>query len=279
MMSRLRVIEVALVAVISLSLVMGVVIDAKVTTERQGLFFAILGILSGTFVTLLFTALLEVVRKPVLRMRPLDPIPNAVTKDGGTYQMTTLRVEVTNENPFSLYSWIGRSPALQGYGKITFYDVTGVTPKRDGASMTGRWPGLKEPSPLLGFQCQYVEQGFQIDRSKGLIIYDPPRYDPRGLEPQQRVDIYPGQRRDLDVVCSIEGEDNCFGWSNAFYQPDWLTQIGKGGWSLTAKRYIVRITILSSAETTTCFFHLRNDGQEFRLKEARCPIELMSEGD
>jgi hypothetical protein len=279
MISKPRVIEVSLVAVISLSVALGLVIDAKVPMERQSLFFTVLGILAGAFVTLLFSALLEVVRKPALRMKPLDPIPNAVTKDDGTYRMTTLRVEVTNENPPWLYRWIGRSPALQCYGKITFYDVTAGTPRRDGDPMTARWPGLQEPSPLLGFQCQYVEQGFRIDRSRGLIIYDPPRYDPRGLEPQQRVDISSGQRRDLDVVCRIEGEDNCFGWSNAFYQPDWLTQIGKGRWSLTAKRYVVRITILSSAEPTTCFFHLHNDGQEFRLKEARCPIELMSEGD
>src|SRR5574340_1192613 len=85
---------------------------------------------------------------------------------------------------------------------------------------------------------------------------------------ESRMDIYPGESRELGVAGRFDGEAKCYGWCNENYfsNPPWRNQ----RWRLPEGRYLIRVTVISSGEKCIKIFRLINDvpQDDFRIEEA-----------
>ena len=237
----------------------------------------LLGMITGTLFSLLFTGLLDALHRPVFEVESGKVPYNPLSTD--PRPMETLLINVTNKSLGIPYRWItSRAPVLGCYAKITFYHRTGTEYQRAYHPMTARWRSLAQPSPLYGFDSMYFRSRnkpmkLKIDWGHGPIIYDPVRFDPLGQKPGQRMDLFSGQTEDIDVVCRFRGETKCFGFNNEFYCPPQLTGYRRE-WNLPEAYYLVKVSIFSSAPPAIFYFNLYNFGHNFNLLRTCCPRKL-----
>ena len=149
-----------------------------------------------------------------------------------------------------LAKWMSRNPATQCHGSITFHHLDGQN--FFGRSMPIRWHGAPEPIPM------------RIDlNNQTLLVHDPTVWT------MQRVDVYPGESRVLNLAVRFDNEDECFGWCNESYfsKPIWRNP----EWQLPRGRYLVRVTITSAGQRCTGTFRLVNDVPvaDFRIIDAQ----------
>lgn len=82
------------------------------------------------------------------------------------------------------------------------------------------------------------------------------------------MDIFPGERKELDLVVRFQGEENCYGWNNETYVK---SDDGKNpDWQLEHDRYLVGIRIVAFGQPFTGLFQLVNDVpySSFRIADA-----------
>lgn len=213
---------------------------------------ALVGAVLGGVIAFGITFVVEMYRRPKLilsRVPPLDTIFASTGPAGDQNQRAgkSLHIVVYNK-PFLGF----RTAALQCKAEITFYQVDGRN--RFGKSMTGRWSASPQPGPIKG---QILPDG------KEFLIVDPSR-----LTLESRMDIFPGERAELDLVVRFQGEVNCYGWNNETY---FRSADGKNpDWELEHDRYLVEIRIVASGQTFNGVFQLVNNVpySSFRLEDA-----------
>jgi hypothetical protein len=211
---------------------------------------ALVGAVLGGVIAFGITFIVEMYRRPKLILSwvpPLDTVFGSTTSDQNQRTGKSLHIAVYNK-PFLGF----RTAALQCKAEITFYQLDGRN--RFGKSMSGRWSGSPQPGPIKG---QILPDG------KEFLIVDPSR-----LTLESRMDIFPGERQELDLVVRFQGEDNCYGWNNETY---FKSADGKNpDWELEHERYLVQIRIVASGQTFHGVFQLVNDipYSSFRLEDA-----------
>jgi hypothetical protein len=126
--------------------------------------------------------------------------------------------------------------------------------------MEARWAGAPEPIPLPAIDPN--GQMFQI-------------IDFARFTSGTRMDIYPGDEEELDIVVRIEPDQECYGWNNeAYFAPSVGGRNPK--WKLPADRYIVEVRIRSSGQTRVELFQLFNDSgrEDMRLEKLMKPANI-----
>ena len=208
----------------------------------------IVGAIIGAIVAGFITIWIETLRKPCLKLELINPVDMEFRNQPARI-MRSLRLKLTNKPLHKWIRWMYRNPALQCHGNISFHHLDGQN--FFGRSMILRWAEAPEPNPLE----------IQIGNERGLV------FDPVRITHLQKMDIYPSESADIDIAVRLDNEAECYGWSNESYfsNPRWRPS----NWCLNQGRYIVRITIFSSGETTSKLFRLINDveQQDFRLEE------------
>ncbi len=93
----------------------------------------------------------------------------------------------------------------------------------------------------------------------------------------QRMDIYPGENAAIDIAVQLDGDSECYGWSNDSYlqTPFWRPH----AWKLLQGEYLVRIRVLSSGETLSGVFKIKNAGTRlyFEIQQASKAEEMCCE--
>lgn len=254
--------------------------------EYRPVWVLILSFFVGAVFSLGLNITLEEKRKPVLTLCPMSVFANdAGTTPEHIRPMLTLRVKVTNEAPSW---WHSRMPAMRCFAKLIIYqkDIThgkyiAVTP----GEVNARWASLPQLLPFYGWSSHLlfsedgiVPQGFKLPSE----LYDPMRYDPPGQDPEQRLDIYPGEHGELDIVCRFLDEQTCFVWNNQFYQPDFDSRffpVGKYVPALPYGQYLIRLKLRSSsAKSVERCFDLYFGPGEYRLTGPRVtPLAILEE--
>lgn len=209
-----------------------------------------IGIVAGGVLTIVITILIEVLRRPKLRMQLAAPVD--VDYPAGAHAKTGryLHIEVENKPLAWGFRWLARDAALQCRGTIMFHHLDGgryfATP------MFIRFARTPEPLPLE----------FRGSGIAGVIV------DPVRLSLESRFDLYPGEATPFDVAVKFDSEDACYGWSNANYfsNPRWRDPDRK----LPPGRYLVAVALRSNSAQCTGLFRLLNEGgpKSFRLERA-----------
>lgn len=87
------------------------------------------------------------------------------------------------------------------------------------------------------------------------------------LNPESRIDVYPGEEEIVDVAVRHDGDEDCYGVNNEQYfsSPPWRNP----RWKLPKGRYLVKVVITSSGQKCVGAFRLINDVDsrtDFRLE-------------
>lgn len=286
-MVKQRVLESILFWLVTTVIVVGLLISRCADSESLKMFFALLGILNGTAVSLTLTSLFDVVRRPQLRAK-IGYLPdNDWSGDPkGRVDMETLFIDISNRPPEWPYNWIvSRNPAQGCWGRIWFYEDTPLGFRgHQNNPMTTRWRSLSQPGELRGFLCDYVLaqlQGgclkvtgkFSTNWAKGMLIYDRERYDALGQDPQQRMDVFAGMTKDIDLVCRFKVDLECFGFNNEYYIPHEMEY--RKDWILPGAHYFVHLIIYSSTEPTSFYFDLWNESDRLEaIPLDKCPPDI-----
>jgi hypothetical protein len=124
-------------------------------------------------------------------------------------------------------SWTVRAPAQQCRAEITFHELNGGPPI--GGAMPGRWAGSPQPipMPIVNNQGQTAFQLLDIGR----------------MTPESRIDVYPGEKEELDVAARFDDEQECYGWNNEAYSYNWRNP----KWKLSHRDYLVKALLLRPA--------------------------------
>jgi hypothetical protein len=203
----------------------------------------------GAIIAGLITIAVEVLRKPKLDFEVIPP-KDMEFNDQPAKRMRALCLRLVNKPLPKWARWMSRNPALQCHGNITFHHLDGQNVF--GRSMIIRWSGAPEPNPLR----------IRIGDAEGYV------FDPVRITLLQKMDIYPGESADIDIVVRLDDEPECYGWSNESYfsKPPWRPL----SWRLEQKRYLVKVLVLSSGEKFSKIFRLINDvdQQDCRLEKA-----------
>jgi hypothetical protein len=199
---------------------------------------------SGEPVPILIVLVVEGLRRPKLVLSIANPLLVSV----GAGQGKSLRIDVYNK---PLLWAMSRAPGLQCRGEITFYHLDGQD--RFGKPMAARWSDSIQPGPIRGVLPDGQE--FQIQ-------------DPERLTLESRMDIFPGEHKDLDVVIRFSEDQDCYGWNNETYFRS--TDGRHPDWKLEHNRYLVKVMITSSGQKFLDVFRLVNDVpyNSFRLDPA-----------
>jgi hypothetical protein len=211
---------------------------------------AILGAVLGGVIAFGIAFIVEMYRRPKLILSRLAPIDTLFAPIIGTASQTackSLHIDVYNK-PFLGF----RAAALQCKAEITFYELDGRD--RFGKSMIGRWSSSPQPLPIKG---RILPEG------KEFLIEDPSR-----LTLESRTDIFPGERKELDLVLRFQGEENCYGWNNdQFFKLDNKNNLD---WPLEHHRYLVQVRIFTFGQSFTGIFEIVNNVpySSFRLADA-----------
>jgi hypothetical protein len=213
-----------------------------------------LSVVFGGVITILTVIFIENLRKPKLELMIADPNDKEYGEEHPARQSVKvwkvryLGISLINKSPSWWHRWISRNAALQCSGFITFHHLDGQNVF--GRAMPVRWSYTPEPVPLVGF----------ID-NKQIQILDLAR-----ITLESRVDVYPGEDKRLDVAALFNDEDECYGWNNENYfsDPQWRNP----RWKLSAQRYLIKVTVVSSGEECTGVFRLINDVKQddFRIE-------------
>lgn len=218
--------------------------------------FTIIGVVLGGIITILTVIYVENLRKPKRGLIIANSHDKEYGQDHpankfvGVKKVRYLGISLMNKPPSWWQRWISRNAALQCRGFITFHHLDGQN--IFGRAMPVRWSFTPEPLPLTG-----IINGTQIK------IFDPARFN---LE--SRIDIYPGEIHRLDVAARFNDEDECYGWKieNYFSDPPWRNP----RWKLSAQRFLIKVTVVSSGDKCTGVFRLINDVPQdaFRIDPA-----------
>ena len=216
----------------------------------------IISIVLGGIITIVTVIFVENLRKPKLELAIADPHDkeygdeHPARKSVGVWKVRYLGISLVNKSPSWWFKWISRNAALQCRGFITFHHLDGQNVF--GRAMPVRWSYTPEPIPIVGI----------ID-NKQIYIFDPAK-----LTLESRVDVYPGESQRLDVGARFNNEDECYGWNNENYisVPQWRNP----SWKLSHKRYLIKVTVVSSGDKCTKIFRLINDvsQNDFRIESA-----------
>ena len=163
---------------------------------------------------------------------------------------TFLKVQIHNLCVPKWLSWVyDGEPALSSAGWITFHHLDGQ--RVFDREMLARWSETQDPPPIAATKTD-----------EGLIA--------RLVNPQNAVDIPPGEYANLDVVNRLEGEAECYGWNNESYIHGWKHP----SWRLDKGRYVAKIRVKSGGREFQDAFVVVNDipFADFRLEEA--PTEV-----
>jgi hypothetical protein len=242
-------------------------ITTQLDEKYQGVALTFAGFIAGAAVTLWFGLLLEIARRPDLRITPMEAFPNPISgSPQGPRILDSIRVNIENRPLPSWYRWINQEPARQCYARIQFYCCTPNGYEALHGPMPARWATVYQPGPLFGYDCRYQGQpgNMTVCLIEGMLLYDVTRFDTLDQEPLQRMDIYPGDKKPLDVVCRYRDTRECFGYSNQYYLPDQLADY-KNIWILPDEKYLVEFKMFSSAKPITKYFILDNSQTAFRL--------------
>jgi hypothetical protein len=215
-------------------------------------FQLVLGAFLGAAFSIAATIFIEVMRQPKLKLIILDPVDKEYPADSNRPVQSArfLYLDLMNKPLPKWLSWIQRTAAVQCYGDISFYNLDGQNVF--GRSMRIRWSNTREPVlPVHTFQID-GERVYLIDYRTDVI---------------DRVDVYPGDSQRLDVVARFGDDISCYGWSNENYSRGWRHP----DWELPPERYIVKVTVISSGQTSKEVFRIVNNNiprNAFRLEPA-----------
>ena len=211
---------------------------------------AAIGAVFGGLLTILITIWVEYLRSPSLILSlPDEPPRDFLQHREGTPAkiLRPLRIRLTNK-PLRGPRWLTRSAAVQCKATITFHHLDGQDVF--GRAMEGRWTTSPEPTVIEG-QGQVLHAGRSPDPVKLIII------DQMRLTLKSRVDVYPGESEDLDIVAQLDDDEQCYGWNNETYlgEHPWRNP----NWRLENGRYLVRVRVVSSGQKCSAVFRLVND--------------------
>jgi hypothetical protein len=199
-----------------------------------------LGALLGGIVTV-------VISRPSVRLSVVASSEMKMFKPSGEeVKFTSLRVDVSNK----ARQWTLLAPALRCRATITFYSLDGHNVF--GRSMIGRWANLPAPSTTsVRVQDGMVLNFLDIDQ----------------FNRQSFIDIYPADKEPLDIAVRIDGDEECYAWSNEAY----VAALGRNqNWRLSQGVYLVKVMISVSGKPDVFYFRLHNKGERntFRLDHA-----------
>lgn len=206
-------------------------------------------IIFGAVITIMTAIFVEYLRRPKLKLSLCSPADRRYKGRPAKF-LRALRVKVENIPLPWLARWMSRNPAMQCTGTITSHHLDGQNVT--GRSMTIRWAETPEPIPLT----------FRLDNKRAEIV------NPARIAMEQRMDIFPGEVKLVDVAVRFDDDKECYGWNNESYfsDPPWRNP----NWRLPKGLYLVNLTIISSGHKCSDVFRLINDGgiQDFRLHKA-----------
>lgn len=156
-------------------------------------------------------------------------------------------IQIHNEKPPSWLYWVyDGEPASGCRGWITFHHLDGR--KVYDREMLIRWSETPEPTvTILQKQGQAPNTGVAILGSA-----------------QNSVDIPCGEYSNIDVVCRMKGDSDCYGYCNESYLHNWQHP----SWKLEKGTYIAKIRIRTGGREFSDAFLVVNDVQyeDFRLE-------------
>jgi hypothetical protein len=159
---------------------------------------------------------------------------------------TFLKVQVHNRTVPRWLAWVYHGePAVSCAAWMSFHSLDGVA--LFDREMVGRWSETPDPPPIQGIKTE-----------NGAVL--------RLLNVQDTMDIQPGSYANLDVVCRLKGEEECYGWNNESYLHGWKNP----AWRLPKGRYIARIRVKTGGKEFRDAFVIDNDRSftDFRLEVA-----------
>ncbi|HVM72289.1 MAG TPA: hypothetical protein VMT91_11060 [Anaerolineales bacterium] len=213
-----------------------------------------LEVLLGAILSIIITIVVEVQRKPKIRMCISKPVDSNYVGHPAQHARF-LGIIVENRSLSRVFRWLARNAALQSQGLISFFHLDGQPVFS--SPMMGRWSGSPEPVPPISII------GDNLTINQITIAYD------ITSTPHTKMDIHPGRGEKLDIAARFDQDDVCYGWNNEAYfsTPQWRNS----KWRLLQGRYLVRVEITSAGEKTTRLFRLCNDVviDDFRLEPAQ----------
>ena len=201
----------------------------------------------GAIIAIILTVWVARLHRPSLRLSIEEP-PFEITYEPGrpAAKSRYLRVLVHNE-PLPWYAaWTVRAAAQQCRGEVTFHELGGAV---IGERMPARWAGSPQPIPM-----PIINNRNEIE----LHLLDIGR-----LTSESRIDVYPGEKEQLDIAARLDDEPDCYGWNNEAYFHNWRNP----KWKLPRNDYLVKVVVTSSGRKCTGCYRLLN-GEDFRLKPA-----------
>jgi len=207
-------------------------------------------IIGGAIVAILTTIIVEMARRPKLRLRIAPVVDAPYPENRPAKRGLALTVDLINEPLPGIFRWMSRNPALQCRGTISFHHLDGQRFFKD--LMPLRFARSPQPIPM-----QIV-----LGELRGFLV------DPMRLSADSRVDVYPGESTPIDIAVKFDSEKECYGWSNLSYfsDPPWRHP----DWKLPEGRFLVAINVSSSGQKCSGLFRLLNHGgpKDFRLEPA-----------
>jgi len=200
-------------------------------------------LLIGSLIAVCLVLFVEYQRKPSLKIEIPSPI--------NFKEFRSLRLRVRNLSLPRIFKWIYRQPALQCHGNITFHYINNGQ-NIFGREMQIRWVNNPEPIPLE----------IIFNDGKKAKMYDPIRFTQL-----QRMNIYPGEYEDLDIVIRFNREKQCFGFNDESYRLSFKNP----KWQLGNDQYLIKLTLRSSGETVSKKFRLINPNliDDYRIEDSK----------
>jgi hypothetical protein len=197
-------------------------------------------------VGIVFVLWLERQKRPGLSMKV--GIPSTIDEQDVLKRKPTtfLRVNVHNKTVPKWLAWVyDGEPALSCTGWISFHHLDGQ--RVFSQEMLARWSETLDPPPI---QITKTDEGNVA----------------RLVNPQDSVDIPPGESTLLDVCCRFIDEEVCYGWNNESYLHNWRNPSRK----LDKGRYLARVRVKSGGREFQDVFMIIDDVPfgDFRLEPA-----------
>jgi hypothetical protein len=89
-------------------------------------------------------------------------------------------------------------------------------------------------------------------------------FDIGRMTSESRIDVYPGEKEQLDIVARFDEDQDCYGWNNEAYLHAWRNP----KWKLPRKDFTVKVVVTSSGGKCTALCRLSN-GADLRLEQAQ----------
>src|SRR6266536_3290350 len=202
----------------------------------------IIGVVIGGLITIVTAMCVEYLRTPQLYLFiEVPPCDVGYAPGKPARNSRYLRLKLRNRPLPRGAQWMQRSAALQCRGEITFHHLDG----QDifGRAMPVRWSNSPEPVLSKIVDANGSVQGRIVDYAK--------------LNPESRIDVYPGEEEIVDVAVRHDEDEDCYGANNEQYfsSPPWRNP----RWKLPKARYLVKVVITSSGQKCVGTFRLIND--------------------